>query len=67
MFDDELFSILAEYLPTEPEITPKLPSTPDTKERFAFLKTKRIGEAWQEGDRLYRVGKTGVTVLRSAK
>jgi hypothetical protein len=51
--------------PTEPaETVPRVPSTPETKERFAFLKKKRLGDGWQEGDRLYRKGNTGVTVLR---
>jgi hypothetical protein len=63
MFDDELLSLLAE--PTE--IAPKLPSTPDTKERFAFLKAKKNGSGWQEGDCWYRMGPPGVTVLKSVK
>jgi hypothetical protein len=68
MFDDDLFSQLAELPPLEPaELTPRVPSTPETKERYAFLKTKKNGDGWQEGDRIYRLGKTGVTVLKSVK
>ena len=42
-------------------------STPETRERFAFLKTKRKGDGWQEGDRFYCMGPTGVTVIRWVK
>ena len=68
MFDDPetLFSALAEHLPpAEPETVPRVASTPQTQERYAFLKTKRKGSGWQEGDCWYRMGSTGVTVLRS--
>jgi hypothetical protein len=29
-------------------------STPETQERFSFLKTKRVDEVWQEGRAIYR-------------
>ena len=38
-------------------------STPETRARYAFLKTKRIGDCWVEGRSRYVMGKTGVTVL----
>jgi hypothetical protein len=37
-------------------------STPETKARYTFLKT-RFGSVWQEGHLLYRQGRTGITVL----
>jgi hypothetical protein len=47
----------------EPEGVPRLPSTAQTRERFAFLKTKRMGAVWQEGDCIYRKGPCGITVF----
>jgi hypothetical protein len=49
----------------EPEIVSVPTSTPSTKERYAFLKTKRLAAVWNEGSALYRMGETGVTVFRA--
>jgi hypothetical protein len=42
----------------------RVPSTPETRARYAVLKGKAMGEAWNEGSRLYRKGPCGITVFR---
>jgi hypothetical protein len=42
----------------------RVPSTPETRARYAVLKGKAVGEAWNEGSRLYRKGPNGITVFR---
>ncbi len=42
----------------------RIPSTAQTRERHAFLKTKRMGDSWEEGGALYRKGPVGNTVFR---
>jgi hypothetical protein len=37
-------------------------STPETKERYAFLKAKNLGEVWREGEHIYRKGPSGTTI-----
>ena len=46
-FDEPLVVAL---LNDEPTITPRVPRTATTAERYRFLKTKRRGVTWQEGD-----------------
>ena len=40
-----------------------LPSTITTRERYAFLKTKRLGTTWEENGLLYKKGPQGITVF----
>lgn len=42
---------------------PIMPSTAETRARYAFVRTKRLGDTWQEGRFLYRMGPNGVTVF----
>jgi hypothetical protein len=42
-------------------------STPETRARWAKLKSKKEGTSWQEGDRLYRIGPRGVTVINLSR
>jgi hypothetical protein len=51
----------------EPVVGVSVASTTETRERYAFLKTKRQGTTWQEGRLLYRNGPTGVTVFDTDK
>jgi hypothetical protein len=41
-----------------------VPRTEATAERYAFLKTKRLGDTWDENGRVYRAGKCGITVFK---
>jgi hypothetical protein len=43
----------ADLIDLEPVIGHRAASTPETRERYAFLKTKRQGSAWEEDNRLY--------------
>ena len=42
-------------------------STPETRERYAFRKTKKVGTCWEENGRLYRMGPQGVAVFDPGK
>lgn len=50
----------------DPDLEPdlKLASTPESKERYAFLKIKKQTSTWYEGQHLYRKGANGITVFR---
>ena len=54
----------ATYEVDEEVPTYRAPSTPETKARYAFLKSKKLGETWEENGRLYRQGPCGVTVYK---
>ena len=41
----------------------RLPSTEQTRSRYAILRKKRAGDVWEEGSLLYRMGDGGVTVF----
>jgi len=60
-FDD------AKLIDVEPVLGTRAASTPATRERYAVLRSKRVGDVWQEGRRLYRKGPNGVTVFDSSK
>jgi hypothetical protein len=42
----------------------RLPSTAQTRERYEFLRKKRIGATWEEDGCLYVKGQHGVTAFR---
>ena len=48
----------------EPVTGCRVQSTPQTRERFASVKTKRKGQVWEEDGSIYRMGPTGVTVFK---
>jgi hypothetical protein len=54
----------ATYELDEPPSSLRVHSTPATRERYAFLKSKKEGAVWEEGGSLYRQGATGVTVFK---
>ena len=47
-----------------PAASIRVPSTPETRDRYAFLKAKKAGSVWEEDGRLYRMGSGGVTVFK---
>jgi hypothetical protein len=54
-------------MPDTPDDEPcgyAVPRTEATAERYAFLKTKRLGDTWDENGRVYRAGKCGITVFK---
>jgi hypothetical protein len=42
-------------------------STPETRARYAVLRTKREGDSWQQGNILYRKGPGGITAFNFSK
>jgi hypothetical protein len=62
MFDDP--EELLEQLIHPPVMVRRGQSTPETRERYQFLRTKKIGSTWEENGLLYRYGPHGVTAFR---
>ena len=53
-----------ESIDTEPVLGGGAPSTPPTRKRYAFLRSKKLGATWEESGRLCRMGPSGVTVFK---
>ena len=54
---DALFDDAETIEPAEPLAgVQRSASTPETRDRYAVLHTKRKGETWEEGGALYRIG-----------
>jgi hypothetical protein len=66
---DQVEDVEVEAEPT-PSYFPRMPSTAASRERYAFLKTKRVGDTWNEGPGgryLYLMGRCGVTVFDTSR
>jgi hypothetical protein len=65
-FDLEITDLACGGLSVErSDYRPHVPSTAESRKRYAFLRTKRVGDTWHEvegGRYLYRYGPQGVTV-----
>ena len=65
MTDEAFFDPLPEDAGADDEpVGYSVPRTDATAERYAVLRSKRVGDTWYEDGRTYRAGKTGVTVFK---